>query len=141
MDRQIKFRFWDTLYYQMHRAVFNLDFCNSVLDTGGTNNYPEPIYQIPFAQGILLQYIGIKDRKGVEIYEGDVVISDLSNCQVVFCEKLGWDGGGSTHPGFYVKSQWIKDYDGEIELEYHTDLDDDCIVIGNIYENPELIEE
>ena len=95
---------------------------------------------------ILLQYTGLKDKNGKEIYEGDIL-------------KL--DGGGKPSLGsvgfergcFVFNADWLnkeKEYMPELyrytffaELEKSKTLKD-CIVveiIGNIYENPELTKE
>ncbi|MGG1017370.1 YopX family protein [Bacillus subtilis] len=74
------------------------------------------------------QYTGLKDKNGREIYEGDIVIDERKNsAEVVFDDGcfcvIGYLGDLRTHP--------IRDslFCGE-RFE----------VIGNIYENPELLE-
>lgn len=75
------------------------------------------------------QYTGLKDKIGVEIYEGDV-IRDAGYVGVVdfknrcFCIHF-----------LNVPEDWEPTY----ILFYHKDLLN-CEVIGNIYENPELLE-
>ena len=79
----------------------------------------------------LMQYTGLKDKNGVEIYEGDV-ISELSEqgedwanhilAEVVW-HKVGFYGKEKGHEPEYPITEFVK---GE--------------VIGNIWENPELIE-
>ncbi|MBS4040391.1 MAG: hypothetical protein KGZ81_07290 [Flavobacteriales bacterium] len=83
-----------------------------------------------------LQYTGIKDDNGVEIYEGDIVKAVNYIGVVEWFDDLKWDGAGSNHPGFYCK-EWFE-YDDPGELSYHYGFDD-CEVVGNIYQNPELI--
>jgi uncharacterized phage protein (TIGR01671 family) len=100
----------------------------------------------------IMQYTGLKDKNGVEIYEGDIIAQcydeDLDDDEettrsyhsegaVAWFDSLYWDGGGSTHSGYYCK-QWFK-YDEDGELSYH-DSFDRVVVLGNIYENPELLE-
>jgi uncharacterized phage protein (TIGR01671 family) len=61
MNREIKFRAWDTELSIM--GVPFTPFDSQFLSSGGT-----------FSEGtIFMQYTGLKDSKGVEIYEGDVV--------------------------------------------------------------------
>lgn len=77
----------------------------------------------------VMQYTGLKDKNDRDIYEGDI-----TNLGVVkFQTDLNWDGGGSIHSGFYFD---IEKTGGE--MSYHDRLNE-CIVIGNIYENPELV--
>ena len=81
---------------------------------------------------VWLQYTGLKDKNGVEIYEGDITSEGV----VRWFNDLAWDGGGSSHPGFYFERGIYSN-----DLCYHTGFDEDIEVIGNIYENPELLEE
>jgi len=77
----------------------------------------------------LMQYTGLKDRNGVEIYEGDII---------------------KEHFGAEVKVEFIKGcfvvdllYEKPIELAslIMADFGNKVEVIGNIYETPELLEE
>ena len=81
------------------------------------------------------QFTGLKDKNGKEIYEGDVCNCRLYNCREYECfGKIKWsndeaaflfcivcDGGG-------YEEEWLYEYADALE------------VIGNIYENPELLE-
>ncbi|MGV9025392.1 YopX family protein [Lactococcus lactis] len=83
---------------------------------------------------ILMQSTGLKDKNGIEIYEGDVVKVMDEDESTDFC-----DGGIGTINGLDELFMWY--IDGEVEnglfdinSSYYIE------VIGNIYENPELLE-
>lgn len=82
----------------------------------------------------VMQFTGLKDKNGKEIYEGDIV------------HWPGWDG--KTYQVCY--DRWgipalagIKTCEGgdfkEFEMQYKA-TPGKCEVLGNIYENPELLE-
>jgi len=121
--REIKFRAW--MNGEMHKDIVLVWDYPKHLDTGAPLNAGIKNF-IRFGEGkhILMQYTGLKDQKGKEIYEGDVV--QLPN------EKV--------KP--YV-IEWEEDVDNEYGGEW-VGFDRGCVrgeVIGDIYTTPELLDE
>lgn len=80
---------------------------------------------------IWLEYTGLKDKNGKEIYEGDIVNYRMIDEDEI-CEVF-WDAG--TVKMKFRESDGFQGYSINTE-----DVSKRVSIVGNIYENPELIE-
>ena len=81
----------------------------------------------------LMQFIGLKDKNGKEIFEGDILANDSANKIIEVKHFIGWEGDGFPISGFAFAFGW---HGPKLNLTEKKLFDSE--VIGNIYENPEL---
>lgn len=124
-QREIKFRAWDKVENVMHypdsqsAPLIWLNGCMSLRGAWVTGSFH------------LMQYTGLKDKNGREIYDGDVIDSG---------GKRGSDGSAILYAvkwndeamGFDLQQLGAYCMTGGVDARK-------VLVIGNIYENPELI--
>lgn len=113
--REIKFRAW----HKEHKLMFE------VFGFDVNTIYPwqrECDPEIPIAPDAedctLMQYTGLKDKNGKEIYEGDIVETKYSYYRI-----------------YYFNGHWFAENDFLSDVL----LEPECNIVGNIYENPELV--
>jgi len=128
--RPIKFRAWrleKMIYPKELQEEFYFDFDNGVVRK--TDD------QILSNQFILMQFTGLLDKNGKEIYEGDIV-----KYQINFNpkKKIFITGKIEFKDCSWIIVSRIKGV-GENDEFLNLVLDDELEVIGNIYENPELL--
>ena len=83
----------------------------------------EPINGLLKSVENLMQYTGLKDKNGKEIYEGDIVQRGIITFSRGKFQGTYFDGSGN------MEEDWEDDLYQERDIE----------VLGNVYENPELL--
>ena len=135
--RDIKFRAWDNNEEWMVDDML-LSFDGEIL-TDDVQPHDTPYKEIELADEgryELMQYTGMKDVKGDEIYEGDIVHDDEFIYLVgfgVFTDDNDFQEPTQGQTGFYIVDIHTDETFPFYSMRYR--------VIGNIYENPELLEE
>ena len=84
---------------------------------------------------VLMQSTGLKDKNGVEIFEGDVVLFSVSDGFDHLVDEKAIVQSSECHSGLICK---LVDLDLEYRIYYDPVFHTDYEVIGNIYENKEL---
>lgn len=126
MNDRFKFRVWDKKIREMFNDIFS--FCGDKNDVASVN---EILAQNALDNNnALMQCTGLKDRNGTLIYEGDIVIEHYHNTKETAIKKVFFD---ESVIGFA--------YTDGIEYNQLSISDGERLqVIGNIYENKELLE-
>lgn len=126
MNREIKFRAWTG------KKMLSSDEFDYVSSNGFAAAFEHVPYEEPMAVNSesLMQYTGLKDKDGQEIYEGDILNDRMiaiehkyikSKCVVIF------------NNGAFLANPINKEAKG---TQYINGTD---VVIGNIHKNPELL--
>jgi uncharacterized phage protein (TIGR01671 family) len=127
--REIKFRAWDTENEKMR--IHDVVVCNGKqvipVQTSG-NDYWDATWEE--CENILMQSTGLKDKNGVEIYEGDIIVGQFGYKEVVKIQEFN----------FITREDSCAGYGFKLDSCNLDDIKKYVEVIGNIYETPELLD-
>lgn len=116
--RELRFKAWDKKEKRWHQELVSIDaLTGKCLMHYGSYEPPE------VTDFIVCQCTGLKDKSGKKIYEGDIVQTNEAGWVAEVIYKIDGFFCIDNIGGFSTQCQW-----GEFEI------------IGNIYENPELLE-
>ena len=122
-----RYRAWDTTNKEMFKDTFSITESGQVVVVEQEDVMCPPDY-VFVDNLVIMQSTGLKDKNGKEIFEGDIVkMSKDVYSEPTYYEVVRHYGGA-----YRLES---KQHGCELWLR-HTD----CEVVGNVYENPELLE-
>ena len=127
MTREIKFRAWD----KHDERMIDFDWVAGIfpslrMSEESSGKAIEDTY-------VLMQYADLTDKNGKGVYEGDIVRVGKWNAQVVFDSR--YIEGDDMLAGYEVLGWWL-DTEAENSLSH---IYRSCEVIGNVWENPNLL--
>lgn len=139
LSREIKFRVYNThwemmvlpedIYYIKFNGENNeaTDIAFNITTTDGVRN--NEIWE-DTEDLVFMQFTGLHDKNGKEIYEDDLVTSRSHLPDVMQVEFI--------EGAFCMTHPTINDYPIDIN-HFYPSIGTDLVVIGNIYESPELL--
>nr|DAT79302.1 MAG TPA: YopX protein [Caudoviricetes sp.] len=130
-----KFRAWDIAKKEMFKDTFAITESGQVVVVEQEDVMSPPDY-VFVDHLVIMQSTGLFDKNGREIFEGDII----ANGPDVMCMKR------HNTLGFYVEKKGRVEFiaDGAVLEEFEEDakeIADSLEIIGNVYENPELLED
>lgn len=119
IKREIKFRIWE---YEAKEFLYLDPMAGGLFDSK---------WFINDEQSVVMQFTGLYDNKGTEIWEGDIVRAYKPNSYLDGVHQIVWDSNRGRWAYFqtFLSIKYQVGNSGNIK----------CEVIGNIYENENLL--
>ena len=143
MKDRLKFRVWNKnrkrMYEVLHLHMETWSNGGEWVTAKGFNiiTQQDIHIQIEPKDGIIMQYTGLKDKNGKLIYEGDII--QFYNDEFLQTMKIVWDDDELDFKAIGLKKS-VECYEKDFSYLGYIKNEDSLEVIGNIYENPELLE-
>lgn len=155
MNREIKFRAYDKedermTYFDdedyLYHCPFILRLEQVFKKDSNYDDYEDFEYKDVTDKIELMQYTGLHDKNGKEIYEGDIIEFSYDEFTGNFDTKVAkgtieFTSGAFLIKTFEIEGRKVKDTDNEEWFLLYTVNTDTLKVIGNVYENLESLEE
>jgi|SRR5580658_1601710 uncharacterized phage protein (TIGR01671 family) len=139
MNREIKFRAWDSDFKRW------VEPATIAVVSAGLMFYIDGRWKLDYEPTVrLMQFTGLKDKKGKEVYEGDILRQHWPNdrislARIYFNEDLAGFKARNIVTDDWTKEGLVAHLKEQRDNGYIISLSQDSEVIGNIYENPELL--
>lgn len=140
MTREIKFRAWSKKHKEMDEGGFGVEqFWGDAL------LLDSPIKDFEPEDFIFMQYTGLKDKHGKEIYEGDIVTTSINESENDYKGEVAFDRGTfclrsltlNWNQDREILTMWKDGLHRWSSIEHCTEMS----ILGNIHQNPELLKE
>ncbi len=141
MGRETKFRaFWNGNIFRVNTVsmdglTMNIDLTGFEGHSAHESKWVDALYE---PKAILIQYTGLKDKSGKEIYEFDVIIHNDNQYVIRYSDNLGIIALATTKEyssfeGIVKRNHRYRDQAWLYNVQKYLS------VIGNVFENPELL--
>ncbi|MDR1695614.1 MAG: YopX family protein [Endomicrobium sp.] len=126
MSRQVKFRAW----IKEQKEMLEVHWLNCILEKISSDDEHGVPHYYNFDEIELMQYIGLKDKNGKEIYEDDFVVYDGYLYKIIWLED----------EACFKMEEVLKSHPENAEIFSIEEFGANSLIVdGNIYDNPELL--